>query len=304
MSPDVQVMILAAGLGTRLWPLTADRGKPAVPFHGRPLILGIVEWLERSGFRRAVVNTHHLPQSIHRALERSPIPIAWSHEEAILGTAGCLEKALSEGLLEPGKPTLVVNGKLVLDIDLSPMFALHFARRAAVTMVLRPNTGRERFREVLRDGDQVIGFGEVPPAGPSPLLFTGIHLLSPDVLAAIPKGESDTIKDVYPPLIEAGRVYAHVDERGTWLELSTLARYLDLHGDRVVLSEGASIEPGAVVERSVLWEGATVAAGAEVRSCVLGRDVAIRSGERVEGKAIVLAAKPGDRIEVEIQSGR
>lgn len=288
-------MVLAAGLGTRLWPLTADRAKPAVPFFGRPLIAGIVAWLRDNGFTRCVVNTHHLPSSIHTALGDAPVDVAFSHEETILGTAGCLERACARGLLSKERDTLIVNGKLFTDIDLAPVLAGHRSAGAAVTMVLKPNRERAHFREVLVEGDRVVGFGaDRVPAGPSPLLFTGIHVVSPQVMASIPPGPSDTIRDVYPPHIDAKQVRAHVDEDGRWLEFSTLARYLELHGDDVVRSKGAEVAPGAEVSRAVLWENARVEAGAVVKDAILMGDVVIRAGERIEGSTVALRSVAGD----------
>ncbi len=298
MSHDAQAMLLAAGLGTRLWPLTADRAKPAVPFMGRPLIAGIVDLLAAHGFSRAVVNTHHRPESIHEALAGAPIEIAFSHETEILGTAGCLERAVHDGLLDRERPTLIVNAKLYTDIDLTAVLASHGASGAAVTMVLKPNAEREAFREVRVEGSKVIGFGHTRvPEGPAPLLFTGIHVLAPEVMAAIPPGFSDTVSDVYPPFIAERRVAAHVDIAGRWWEFSTLDRYLELHaraaaeglGPAVVRSRGAVVAPDADVDRAVLWEDARVEAGATVRDSVIGRGVTVGAGEHVEGVAVVEA---------------
>src|SRR5438046_1282969 len=89
-----QAMVLAAGLGTRLWPLTDDRAKPAVPFLGKPLLVHVLDLLEKHGFRRAFVNTHHLQNSIHKALMPKlmggRLVIMTQHEDQILGTAGAI----------------------------------------------------------------------------------------------------------------------------------------------------------------------------------------------------------------------
>ena len=306
---EAQAMLLAAGLGTRLYPLTADRAKPAVPFLGRPLIAGIVDLLAQHGFTEAVVNTHHRADSVREALRDASIDVAFSHEEEILGTAGCLEKALREGLLDPHRPTLIVNAKLYTDIDLSAVIRAHEASSAAVTMVLKPNDAREEFREVLVEGDRVSGFGTSRvPEGPSPLLFTGIHVIAPEVLRSIRPGFSDTVSDVYPPYIASRRVLAHVDRGGRWWEFSTLGRYLELHaqaaaeglGPGVVLSEGAVVEEGAAIDRAVLWENARVEKGSVVSQAVIGRDVLIRAGERIERAAVVKIE--GERVSVPIPS--
>ena len=138
-------MVLAAGLGTRLWPLTADRAKPAVPFLGRPLVEGVVALLGEHGIDRAVVNTHYQPLGVEAALDAAAdlgVDVAFSHEPDILGTAGCLAEALARGLLSADRPTLVINGKLHTDIDLGAAIEAHVASGAQVTMVLRPNPRR------------------------------------------------------------------------------------------------------------------------------------------------------------------
>lgn len=287
-------MLLAAGLGTRLHPLTADRAKPAVPFLGKPLIYGLAELLAEHGIKKIAVNTHHLPESIHRALagarDKLGVTIGYSHEDLILGTAGALAAARDLQLLAPDEPTLIVNAKLYTDLDLSAVMRAHQASGAAVTMVLRPNLDKEAFREVLVEGDRVIGFGKGrEPEGEAPLLFTGIHVISPEVLASIPNRNCDTITDIYPPLIEQRRVYAHVDPRGRWWEFSTLARYLELHlrVQPVTLSEGASIDTAAQVENAVLFEHARVEAGAFVKNAILGPGVVVPAKTRVEQEAIV-----------------
>jgi NDP-sugar pyrophosphorylase family protein len=282
-------MLLAAGLGTRLHPLTADRAKPAVPFLGKPLILGLVELLHQHGITKIAVNTHHLPESIHRALA-GVAGIGYSHEDLILGTGGALAAARDLGLLDRNDDTLIVNAKLYTDLDLSAAIAAHGTFGAAVTLVLRPNLDKEAFREVLVKDDRVIGFGKGrQPEGDAPLLFTGIHVIASQVLASIPNKNCDTIADIYPPLIAQRRVYAHVDPRGRWWEFSTLERYLELHArvQSVTLSEGAAIDPSAEVEYAVLFENARVEAGAFVKNAILGPGVVVPAKTRVENEAIV-----------------
>ncbi len=299
---DAQVMILAAGLGTRLWPLTEDRAKPAVPFLGEPLIARLVRHLAGCGFNDIVANTHYQPESVQHALHNAPTRLGarvrFSHETEILGTAGGIRQALDRGLLEPDRPVVVVNGKLETDLDPRGALATHAASQAAVTMVLMPNSKRAAFREVLTDGDRVVGFGQGRhPQGPNPLLFTGMHVLGPEALAEIPEGFSDTVKDIYPRFIEAGRIAAHIETDARWWEFSTLERYADLHreayelglGPSVVLSPGAHIAPDADVQASVLWEGAQVHSGASVRGCVLGAGVSIEPGETITNSVVVRA---------------
>lgn len=297
MTPhDVEVMILAAGLGTRLRPLTLDRAKPAVPFIGVPLILHVARWLSAAGFTDAVVNTHYRPQSIQAALAGAPLAVRFSHEPEILGTAGALARARDRGLLSGRRPVLVVNGKLFTSLDPRALLEAHARLGGAVTLLLTPNAQREAFTEVFTEAEAVTGFS--PPRTPVsdvPLLFTGIQAISPEVLAGLAPRFSDTVRDVFGPLIERRSVKAHVDGHGRWWEMSTLDRYLELHrqaaaeglAPSVVLGPGAALDPSAHVERAVLWEGARVEANARVVDAVLGRGVVIGPGESVERAAIV-----------------
>ena len=318
----VQVMMLAAGFGSRLWPLTADRGKPAVPFLGRPLIRGMVDWLKSHGIKDIVVNTHHQPESIQNALnDISPLDVRlkFSHEEEILGTAGCLAAAIQKGLLAKDRTTLIVNAKLVTNIDLMKAMQTHKRAQNTVTMVLRPNINRENFTSVHVDKNNVVsGFGSPrQPEGPNPLLFTGIHFLEPSVLQKAKVCFSDTIKDLYPPEIEKRRVGAHVDQHGQWAEFSTLERYLSLQLDAVstepvphihtvngcdissdadvshtIAGENVKIGPTAQVHQTTIWKNATV--DGQVQRCILGEGVKIHAEHKIKDQVVVRRSTLGD----------
>src|SRR3982751_6545568 len=112
----MKAMILAAGFGTRLWPLTEDRTKPAIPFMNRPLISYTVEYLASYGIQEIIINLHHQPDSIRRVLEdgsRLGVSIQYSYEEEILGTSGALDR-MRDHLI--GDEFVVINGKIITDI--------------------------------------------------------------------------------------------------------------------------------------------------------------------------------------------
>lgn len=293
-------MILAAGYGTRLWPLTIDRAKPAIPFMGRPLVGYMAEYLGRYGFDDVVVNLHHRPESVRSALgdgSRFGVRLHYVEEPVILGTSGAIQNA--RALLE-GDAFVVVNGKLATDIDLAAALDTHRRTRALATLVLRPNPERERYSVVHTEGGLVTGFGGFPEkgeGGEAPLMFTGIQIFEPRVFDFIPPGVfSHSVTDVFVPAIERGdRVAAHVAE-GAWHELSTVRRYLDTsvelmraEGRDVELGAGAEIAPGAEVAESVLWENVIVRPGARVRRAVLGAGVVVPDGETFEDVAVVRA---------------
>ncbi|HWT03457.1 MAG TPA: NDP-sugar synthase [Pyrinomonadaceae bacterium] len=294
-------MILAAGYGTRLWPLTVDRTKPAIPFLGKPLVGYVAEYLGRHGCREVVVNLHHQPDSVRAALgdgTRFGVRLDYVEEEIILGTSGALDNA--RHLLEGGT-FFVVNGKIATDIDLTRALETHRETGALATLVLLPNERRERFSVVETRGPLVTGFGGMPAPGgdrgDAPLMFTGIQVLEPRIFDYIPRGRfSHSTTDVYPQAIARGeRVVAHVAE-GRWYELSTIPRYLDIslalmkdEGRDVEAGENCAIHAGATVRDSVLWDGVTVEEGARVGRAVLGDGVRVRAGEVLENAAVVRA---------------
>ena len=157
----MKVMILAAGFGTRLFPLTIDRTKPAIPFLGKPLVGYVAENVAKFGFRDFVVNLHHQPDSVIDALGDGSafgINIAYSIEEPnILGTSGALDNARH---LFDGEPVLIVNGKIITNIDIGTAAEAHRKSGAIATMVLKPNVKRERFTMIEIENGFVTGFGE------------------------------------------------------------------------------------------------------------------------------------------------
>jgi NDP-sugar pyrophosphorylase family protein len=300
-------MILAAGYGTRLWPLSIDRAKPALPFMGRPLVGYVAEYLARHGCREVAVNLHHRPESVRAALgdgSRFGVRLTYVEEPTILGTSGALDNA--RAFFADDEPFAVVNGKIATDIDLDAALRTHQEAGALATLVLRPNPARERYSTVeVRDG-LVLGFGAHPSTSDNaggadaevPLMFTGIQILEPRIFEFIPRGVfSHTTTDVYPQAIARGeKIAAHV-AGGKWYELSTIPRYLDTsvalmrdEGRAVEIGSGSRVEPGAEVADAVLWEGVSVERGARVRRAVLGAGVRVRRGDDFEDAAVVRAA--------------
>jgi NDP-sugar pyrophosphorylase family protein len=300
----MKAMILAAGYGERLWPLTCDRTKPALPVLGKPLVGYVVEYLAQNGIEDVVVNLHHQPESVRQALGdggKFGVSLQYVHEPVILGTSGALDNARQ--LLE-GDTFVVVNGKLITDLDLKAALATHRQRKALATLVLLRNPKHERFSMVeTRDG-LVSKFGGMPVSPSSdtnadpPLMFTGINILESRIFDYIPRGVfSHSVTDVYLPAMARGeRIAAHVAE-GMWYELSTLRRYLDIslallrrQGKDVYPGRNSSIDKQAEVHEAVLWDNVSVEKGAQVRRAVLGDGVHIPAGEIVEDAVVVRAA--------------
>ncbi len=295
-------MILAAGYGERLWPLTCDRTKPALPVLGKPLVGYVAEYLAKNGIEDVVVNLHHQPESVRSALgdgRQFGVRLQYVNEPVILGTSGALDNARE--LLEGGT-FIVVNGKLITNLDLKAALETHRQREALATLVLLPNPKHERFSMVETHDGLVTRFAGMPDTSSTsdvepPLMFTGIQILESRTFDYIPRGVvSHSVTDVYLPAIAKGeRIAAHV-AAGMWYELSTLRRYLDIslallheRGEDVYAGRSPTIDREAEVHKAVLWDKVTIEKGAHIHRAVLGDGVRIPANERVEDAVVVRA---------------
>ncbi len=296
-------MILSAGYGTRLWPLTEDRTKPAIPILGKPLVGYVAEYLARYGCDEIVVNLHHRPESVRRALgdgSRFGVKLHYVEEPEILGTSGGIDNA--RVLLE-GETFIVVNGKIITDIDLNAALETHRRTHALATLVVLSNASCERFSMVKAKEGMLEGFGSMPSAADfvgkdPPLMFTGIQILEPAIFDYIPRGVfSHSTTDVYPQAVAQSECMAvHVAE-GSWYELSTIQRYLDislqlLSQTGLAISKGADcrISASAEVNEAILWDNVIVEDGARVSRAILADNVRIPAGAIIENAAAVCAS--------------
>ena len=294
----MRAIVLSAGYGTRLWPLTEDRTKPAIPILGKPLVGYVAEYLAGYGIDEIIVNLHHRPESVRRALgdgSRFGVKLHYVEEPEILGTSGALDNTRE---FFEHETFVVVNGKIITDIDLKAALETHRNANALATLVLLPNTLRERFSVVETEAGRITGFGGMPIANggdPAPLMFTGIHILEPRIFEYVPRGVfSDSVIHVYPPAIANGEILAAHVASGKWRELSTLKRYLDISvellneaGKSFAAGTNATIASSAAVSDSILWDNVEIGAGARVHRAVLADNVKISANEVIENAVVV-----------------
>jgi mannose-1-phosphate guanylyltransferase len=312
---DVVGMVLCAGLGTRLRPLTERAPKPAIPLCGVPLVRWTLALLAGAGVRRAVVNVHHLAGGMAAAAEDAAraagLSLAISREPVIAGTGGALREARAH--LEGAEAILLVNGDVLFDVDLPAALAAHRASGALATMLLLPMPEGAGYAAVETDASGAVRriAGRFGPGGEglAPWHFSGVHVLSPAILDRVPAQpfEADVNRHVYPPLMGAGAVRGLVVD-GYWNDLGTPARYLAASADvlerRVPLgrfagldpfagtrepapgvrvAEGARVDPGAVLERpAFVGTRCIIPAGARVRDAILWEGTALAPGEALE----------------------
>ncbi len=231
----MKAMILAAGLGTRLRPLTNTIPKPLLPVGGVPLIVWNLLLLKRHGFRQVVINLHYLGPLIEQALgtgSKFGIRIIYSHEPVLLGTGGGIKQA--EPLFS-GEPVLILNGDTLVELDLEALCDSHRTRNAAATLVLREDSDAVRWGLVeVGDKGRILritgkGLGDSSPA--TPRMFAGIHILHPRLLRQVPKGVASSIIDPYVTAIERGESVLGYDLRGYWSDIGTTERYTQAERD-------------------------------------------------------------------------
>lgn len=231
----MKAMILAAGLGTRLRPLTNTIPKPLLPVGGVPLIVWNLLLLKRHGFRQVVINLHYLGPLIEQALgtgSKFGIRIIYSHEPVLLGTGGGIKQA------EPhfsGEPVLILNGDTLVELDLEALCDFHRTHNAAATLVLREDSDATLWGLVeVGDKGRILritgkGLGDSIPA--TPRMFAGIHILHPRLLRQVPKGVASSIIDPYVNAIERGEPVLGYDLQKYWSDVGTTERYAQAERD-------------------------------------------------------------------------
>jgi len=305
----MNAMILAAGEGTRLRPLTLTLPKPMVPIVGMPLLERTLFWLAGQGVTEAAINLFHRPQAIpdYFGNSFSGIHLHYFFEDTLRGTAGGLKAA--EAVFRDA-PFFVIYGDNLIQADLRRLLGFHTAHGGIGTVGLfhHPNPTAAGIVAVEPDG-RITRFVEKPPSDQvfSDQANAGIYVLDPAVLDTIPAGvASDFGRDIFPRLLErglplygtllggylqdtgtpqayrqanwdllAGLTGAHYDDPSLWIDPSAqVGRSVSFAG-RNVVGAGVSIGDGADVTDSILWAGAQVAQGEQVRDAILAPGLAL-----------------------------
>src|SRR5262245_2290476 len=305
-------LVLTAGLGTRLEPLTYVRAKAAVPVNGETLARRVIRWLTSFGIHDFVLNLHHLPASITASVgDGSDLGarVRYSWENPVLGSAGGPRHALpllvdsTVRSQQPGASSqqrfLIVNGDTLTDVDLGAMFEAHRRSGASVTMALIPNPRPDKYGGVMvSEGGWVRGFSRAG-SGAIGYHFIGVQIAEARAFAALEDGvPAQTVGALYPQMMGADKrsVAAFVCE-ASFRDIGTPADYFEtsadlagVDGDRRRTGRGEKIDPTASIVRSAVWDDVTVGPGADLTECIVCDGVQIPAGARYRRAAIVPAA--------------
>jgi mannose-1-phosphate guanylyltransferase len=286
-------MVLAAGLGTRLRPLTLEIPKPVVPVLGLPLCAHAMAFLGDHGAKSFHLNVHHRPDIVRERLDAwvaGRFPVTYSVEPSILGTGGGIGNARE---FLRGNTFLAANADVIARFPLAEALARHRDTRALATLVLFPDPARRYTPVRVREDGRITGFGEGAPPGAFEGLYTGYQIAEPELLDHIPRGRASCIiRDTYGPLVARGAPVFAFRTSGTFLDFGTPADYLRgvlaLLGergdrDRAYVHPGAAVAQDAIVGPDAAVEnGATVGAGATVRRAILWPGASVPPGQTVE----------------------
>ena len=311
----MKAAVLAAGLGTRLKPLTDICPKPLLPVLNRPLLGVVLAQLEAAGFSQVAVNTHHLADQVHDFLQAEPwsFLLSVSHEPEILGTGGGLRQ-LGEVLREG--PFLAINADILTDLDLAEVYRGH--RPGAVsTLVLHDCPA---YNNVWVAGDAVVSIGAPPykknEKYEKPLAYTGVQVVDRKMLTYIPSQGAYGLVQAWREALRAGERLAYLKVSGHfWQDLGTPESYLAAHrrllagawprlagyfpgltdpligpgarigagthfGGGVCLGSKVVIGEGAALKNTVVWDRAGISPGVELEDCIVAAGVEVKDSAR------------------------
>jgi len=280
----MKAMILAAGLGTRLRPLTANRPKALIPVANKPIIGRSIDYLKGHGVKKLVVNAHHLYQQIVDYLgggKAFGLKIDVRVESEILGTGGGIKNTAD---FWDDKPFLVINSDILTNINLEHAYAYHRKSASLATLILHDCKPFNQI-EVDSNGDIIHISKE---RGKGKLAFTGIHIMEPEILSHIPDGRFSDIIDCYLKLIQSGKsITAYVSEGNYWRDIGSVDSYIKANQDLLedkpflmgqechmessvkleqwaVVGKKTYIENDVEIKRSILWDNVKVKEGIKI----------------------------------------
>lgn len=289
-------LVLTAGLGTRLRPLTELRAKPALPVGDEALIVRILRQLAAGGVTDAVLNLHYKPESVARVVgdgTGTGVRVRYCWEQPrVLGSAGGVRHALP---LIDTETLLVVNGDSLCDLPLEALFHEHRRESASVTLGLIPHPVPGKYGGVQLSARGIVTGFPGRDGNHATWHFPGIQVVQRDVFEGLHDGEpAESIGQVYPALMahRPGAVHGRVFE-ATWLDVGTVDDYRatcaalasDAAGNTV--SRGAHVAPDAHLRDTIVWAGARIGSGCRLTRCVITDTAMVEAGTVATGRVFM-----------------
>ena len=224
---EMKAIVLCAGFGTRLKPITDNTAKPLVKVMGIPIVEYTLNLLEQEGINEVFINRHHFPEQFENIRIPKNMKIGFSVEKKILGTLGGI-LSFEEYLKDDD--FVVINGDILFSMDLSDLITRHKRKKSLATMVVKENDGKDT-PVFVDDFSNIVSIGGDSGGIYKRYMFAGVHVLSPEFFNVVKKKDppSCVVKDFYMPhLASAGHINAYVMNRDDlWIETGNLKQYLD-----------------------------------------------------------------------------
>ena len=288
----MKAMVMAAGLGTRLRPLTEFLPKPMVPIANRPVLHHLLNLLTQHDIREVGINLHAFPEMITAYFgdgSELGLSIRWSEEPELLGTAGGTKK-LEE--FWGGEAILVTSGDGLHDIDVTALLGHHQRTGALATLALKPVDDPSAYGVAILDREtKVLGFQEKPrpDEAKSDLANCGVYVIEPELLARIPEGAfCDFGEDIWPSLVNAGEPVYGYTTMAYWNDVGSLDELRNSILDAVrghvrIQMPGEEVMPGVWAEPGCFIHGSATVEG----PVAFGPNVRIERGARIRGPAAI-----------------
>jgi NDP-sugar pyrophosphorylase family protein len=303
-------LILTAGLGTRLDPITRLVAKGAVPLGDDTLIERAIAWLRAEGVRDVVLNLHHRPESIAAVVGDGVhlgVRARYSWEAPILGSAGGPRRALP---LVATDPILIVNGDTLCSLPLAPMIEAHARTGADVTMAVVRNPAPDQYNGIVMDDERRIQ-GFVPRGqAHGTWHFIGVQIAQASVFSELADGvPAETVSGIYRDFVESGsrRLFAWPVTL-PFIDVGTPEDYLRAAlslrtataGAESVIVPGASVDPSARLTDSLVWADARISANAGLDECIVAGPVDVPAGFTAKRAVLMPASvvREGDRASI------
>lgn len=304
---DLRAMVLAAGVGSRLEPISSVVPKPLIPVGGRPVMEHILLQLKKYGVKEVISNTHHLAEKIHEyfadAKERLGIDLSFVHEQELSGVAGGIRRC--SDFLRQGTACIIM-GDALTDIDLGRLYLEHQKAvkdsNCLVTIAMKQVEDTSQFGVIVtNEAGRVVQFQEKPKAEDalSNWANTGVYFFEPEVYDFIPSETEapfyDVAKDLFPKLLASDKYMqaVAVKENTYWADLGNPQQYLESMQDvaqgKVQIDKLDTINSTASIEKSVKLNGineigaqCTIEADVSLENCLLWDNVHVESGSRLK----------------------
>jgi len=302
----MKALIMAAGYGTRLEPLTLAVPKPMVPIVNIPTMQHNLELLKSYGLKDIVTNLHYHPEQIQNYFgdgDEFGVDLTYSFEEKLLGTAGGVRR-MAVDIAGINETFVVLSSDALTDINLKQLIAFHRKKKSLMTIALAKVEEVGQFGVVIQDEDgRITGFQEKPEpeAALSHLANTGIYVIEPEILKMMPEGFYDFGRELFPRLASYKAAFYGYPIIGYWSDVGNLEKYIEASygvGSRekidrsagfegsVIIGDSCNIGKNVYIKDSVIGDKCTIEDGAIITGSVLWSDVVVEQEGQINQSVV------------------